>query len=410
MKTIKTILLVSVSAIFLASCSSSLQQRQVADDLYYSPDKDKNQEIVEEFEKDYNKAIAENEQKEQQEATQNDTVADFKQSTNPYEEILVDDMNEAYNKREQAMRDPYYGMSNYYSVRFSDNYWYASAYDPMFYNMIVMGNSVWVEPKSISSAFGYGYQYGNFYNRPMSSWGFGCSHHPYSMNSFYPNSYGYGYGYGYNYGYYGYGYNSGYHNPYGYFNYGHSTPVKRKFPNRSSINNNGKTQNSPSITRYYGADSENKATINTKGRGDKIRTINRNDERSRSYIRKSGRNNNRSNISERRYDVNSSRVSNDRRESTAERYIGDRKNTRSTSNRYYKRPKSESNYNELRNRRTRSYNNTNTNKSKRYYNNNNTNNSSSSSISTRSSSGSNSNSRSNSSSSSSSSSSGRKKR
>ena len=410
MKTIKTILLLSVSAIFLVSCSSSLQQRQVADDLYYSPDKNQNREIIEEFEKDYNKAIAENEKKEKQEATQNDTVMDFKKSTNPYEAVLADNMEEAYKRRENARRDLSYGMSDYYSVINSDDYWYASTYDPAFYNMIIAGNSVWVEPKWISTGYGYGYNYGNFYNRPMTSWGYGFSHYPFSMNSFYP----YRYSYGYNYGYYGYGYNSGWYSPYmsNFFNsnfIGYKS-VNRKFP-RSKINNNTDAQNNPAITRHYSGDNDTKATINTKGRGDKIRTINRDDKRTRTYIRKSERNNSRENISARRYEGNYDRISDHRSENTAENYIGDRKNRRSSSNRYYKRPQSESNYNELRDRRTRSYNNnSNNNKSRRYYNRNNSSNNNSSSSITRSSSSSSNSGSSNNTSSSSSSSSGRKKR
>jgi hypothetical protein len=410
MKPFRSILLVSLSLLVLASCSSSIQQRQVVDDLYYSPDKKPNKEIAKEFEKDYERAIADEEKSVQQ----LDTVADLKKSTNPYEEILVDDPVEAQERRNKAMMNPSYGIANYYDVRFSDAYWYASAFDPMFYNTIVMGNSVWVEPRWLSSSFRYGYNYGGFYNAPYSSWSFGFSHHPYSSR-YSPYNYGYGYGYGYNY--FGYGY-SPYNSYYGY-GYGYSPfynsysgfPDKRKFPNRTSISNNP-DQTGPSIARYYKNSSKDKrAKITTKGRGDKIRTLRRAyEEEAGGYIRTIDRKRERGGYSN-RDENNSRRSSAYRNNNTVRRYINDASSSRSrNTRRYYRRPDNESNYNELRRKRRDSHyrnNNSSSSRNRNYNRNDNSsfdNNSSSSNRSTNRSSGSSS------SGSSSSSSSGRKKR
>ena len=53
------------------------------------------------------------------------------------------------------VRSPTYRMpSSYYELRYSPAYNYVTAYDPMNYNIVVMGDEVWVEPKYISSMFG----------------------------------------------------------------------------------------------------------------------------------------------------------------------------------------------------------------------------------------------------------------
>ena len=396
---------------FLVSCSSSLQQRQAADDLYYTPDKNQNRDIIKEFEEDYNKAIAENEQKDKQEATQNDTVMDFKKSTNPYEKILVDDMNEAYDKRQEAMRDPYYGMNNYYSVRFSDDYWYASSFDPMFYNTVVMGNTVWVEPNWMSSHFRHGYNYGSFYNyggfynRPYSSWGFGFSHHPYSMNSFYPYNYGYGYGYNY-YGYsYGYGGYNGFYNPYSqsnFYNY-----ERRRTPYELSVDNSDTKE----INRIRSANNSTSRKItrikNTEKEDPRIRTIRtRNaDERANEdnslRIRRSRANSNSARAENRNNQINSNNGT------TLRRVIQENRNSTSKEIRYRTKPNSEANPKRLRNniRKTKNNNYSNNN----YNSSNNSSNNSSGSIRSTGSSSSNSSSGSSSSGSSSSSSSGRRR-
>lgn len=142
-------------SIVLASCSS-LQQTTVNDDIYYSPTDelvtsndvyanptyDKNQTI---FSKKYDKEISDI--LEDESKSEIDTVIYEDEYENPYESIVVDNYNEAYQRRLDAKMSPYYGMNNYYNIYFSDDYWYAQAYfnDP-FYNVIIVGDQIWVEP------------------------------------------------------------------------------------------------------------------------------------------------------------------------------------------------------------------------------------------------------------------------
>ena len=74
---------------------------------------------------------------------------------NPYEDILSDSYQESYERRLRGMSSGSYKMPNSYSdVITSGKIQYLSAYDPAFYNVMVMGDEVWVEPKYISSMFG----------------------------------------------------------------------------------------------------------------------------------------------------------------------------------------------------------------------------------------------------------------
>ena len=101
---------------------------------------------------------------------------------NPYDAVLADNYQSAYARRLYGFSSPSYKMpSSYYTYRYSDAYHYASAYDPAFYNVMVSGDQVWVEPKYITSMFGswgaavavptYGWYYG--WARPAYSWWYG---------------------------------------------------------------------------------------------------------------------------------------------------------------------------------------------------------------------------------------------
>lgn len=124
------------------------------------------------------------------------------QNENPYERLLSNSYRESYERRLRGFNDPYYRMNNF-NVYYSDDFWYAQAYDPAFYNVVVMGNQVWVEPRYISNAFswprynyyfgwnwgwGYGYPYWSWHNY----WGYGYPYNYYSL--WYP---GFGCGYPY---------------------------------------------------------------------------------------------------------------------------------------------------------------------------------------------------------------------
>lgn len=195
-------------SLLLASCSS-LQQSTINDDIYYSPKDelvasndvntnptyDKNKST--DFSNKYDKAISDV----LKDTTKTvDTLIYEDKYENPYDRVVVDSYDEAYQRRLDAMQSPYYGMYNNYFIAFSDDYWYAQSYfnDP-FYNVVIIGDQVWVEPSWISSSFGYWpswrYNYNPYY--------YSSYYNPYYYGSYY-NPYYYGsYGYPY-YGYYSY--------------------------------------------------------------------------------------------------------------------------------------------------------------------------------------------------------------
>ncbi|MFC2152931.1 hypothetical protein ACFLSE_10440 [Bacteroidota bacterium] len=212
------IYLIYFLSILLASCSS-LQQSTVNDDIYYSPKDEliasndvydhptskKSQSTI--FGDKYDKEISD--------ILEDDTKAEIdtviyesdEEYENPYESIVVDSYDESYERRMEAMRSPYGGISNNYFITFSDDYWYAQAYfnDP-YYNVIIMGDQIWVEPYWMSS----------WYYRPSWSYYYGYGY-PYYYSSFYYRPYYYSY------------YN-GYYNPYYYGHYSH-------YPNYNHYNN-----------------------------------------------------------------------------------------------------------------------------------------------------------------------------
>ena len=103
---------------------------------------------------------------------------------NPYQSVLADDYESAYARRLRGFESPSYKMpSSYIDARYSAAFNYASAYDPAFYNIVISGDQVWVEPKYVTSMFGswgtviYGDPWYYGWNRPwgpsfsIGSWG-----------------------------------------------------------------------------------------------------------------------------------------------------------------------------------------------------------------------------------------------
>ena len=75
--------------------------------------------------------------------------------TENYQSVLADDYQSAYARRLRGMESPTYRMpSSYMNARYSSTFNYVSAYDPAFYNVMVMGDEVWVEPKYVTAMFG----------------------------------------------------------------------------------------------------------------------------------------------------------------------------------------------------------------------------------------------------------------
>ncbi len=125
------------------------------------------------------------------------------QGVNPYDAVLADTYESAYARRMYGFSSPTYRLpSSYYNMRYSDAYQYASAYDPAFYNVMVSGDQVWVEPKYITSMFGawgatavypsYNWYYGWIPVYSYAWWG-------YPRYGWYDPWYGYGYCYPYHY-------------------------------------------------------------------------------------------------------------------------------------------------------------------------------------------------------------------
>jgi uncharacterized membrane protein YgcG len=217
MKTTMKILAIALTLFVVGACSSSMQMsrssKQSGDGIYYNPsvsysvkssqgDVSSNAKLAE-LEKRYTQILS------------NDTLGDVdtvvykSSSANPYERVLSDSYQESYERRLRGKENPYYGFSSG-SAYYSDDYWYASAYDPAYYNIIIMGNNVWVEPYYVSSMFGWPYHHSYYY-----SWGY--SPYYYRHNPWrYHFAFHWGYGYPYNY----WGYNSWYspYHPYSPWN------------------------------------------------------------------------------------------------------------------------------------------------------------------------------------------------
>lgn len=131
------------------------------------------------------------------------SLADY-YTPDSYSSVLADTYESAYARRLMGFSSPTYRMpSSYYDFRYGSAFNYVSAYDPAFYNVMVSGDQVWVEPKYISSMFGtwgatnvtalvagswywgwdYPYYYSLWWGYPRYSWfdwNWGMCYYPYS--------------------------------------------------------------------------------------------------------------------------------------------------------------------------------------------------------------------------------------
>lgn len=231
MKTNFKIYAAVLAALVFGGCSSSMQlsrgPSQSTDDLYYtpgtseqatsesstnSPEKraSKSQVDLAELEKKYGEILA-------SDTTGSVDTVIYKSSSseNPYERVLSDSYQESYERRLRGRSSGYSSIGAMYS----DDYWYASSYDPALYNIIVMGSEIWVEPWYISSMFGWHNYNGFGYTWPY--WGWGYRPWGYGYASWYwgypYNPYYYGGYWGWNS--YAWGYNNGYWDGYYWNNY-----------------------------------------------------------------------------------------------------------------------------------------------------------------------------------------------
>ena len=134
------------------------------------------------------------------------------ETSESYGSVLADTYESAYARRLRGFTSPTYRMpSSYYNFRYGSTFNYVSAYDPAFYNVMVMGDEVWVEPKYVTSMFGT-------WGRPavyVDPWYYGWNYSPYHYGgwSFSVGSWGWGFGWNYSWydPWYGPGYRPGYH-------------------------------------------------------------------------------------------------------------------------------------------------------------------------------------------------------
>lgn len=181
------LLAIAIVAMVSGGCSATWQSASIGDDIYAPHDRT---EIAQR-----KRAIAEAERAEAEartaawEAKLAEARAEAAEAQyhsvaagDSYQSVVASTYESAYARRLYGFSSPTYRMpSSYYSLLYSDAYFYASAYDPAFYNVMVAGDQVWVEPKYITSMFGswgavalrpYGWYYG--WSRPYySAWWYG---------------------------------------------------------------------------------------------------------------------------------------------------------------------------------------------------------------------------------------------
>ena len=214
MKRILTIQALLLAAISFVGCGVTWSNVAYHDDLYEIHDKTK---IAKE-----QQAMAELNaaRKAAEKAEYEALLAQTSSNVNGYDAVLADDYESAYARRLYGFSSPTYRMpSSYYDYRYSDAFFYASAYDPAFYNVMVSGDMVWVEPRYVTAMFGswgaavvpsyswyygwgspysswwsspyYGYGWNNYwysgiYN-PYLYWGYPYYHYPYHHHHYHPH-------------------------------------------------------------------------------------------------------------------------------------------------------------------------------------------------------------------------------
>ena len=106
-----------------------------------------------------------------------------------FSSVLVTDYESAYARRLYGFQSPTYRLpASYYDLMTSSAYFYATAYDPAFYNVMVSGNQVWVEPKYVTSMFGTWGATNITFGIYASPWNYGWC---YGVDPFYYSWWGY---------------------------------------------------------------------------------------------------------------------------------------------------------------------------------------------------------------------------
>lgn len=217
----KRILITAVilqAAALMTGCASAFKSSAFSDDLYTIHDKT---EIAQRQKAEAELAKAQAEARQAQweakiaEARANAVASGdytvYEASVNPYDAVLADTYESAYARRLYGFESPSYRMpSSYYMLRYNNAFQYASAYDPAFYNVMVSGDQVWVEPKYITSMFGtwgasVAVPYYGWYNGWVSPynyawWGYPhFSWYDWNWGMYYDPWWGFGFGWGWGY-------------------------------------------------------------------------------------------------------------------------------------------------------------------------------------------------------------------
>ena len=330
MRKLKTIAALLLAAVAMNSCAEMQSLSYGIDDLYQTNNRENIVTVVD----SYTRAMA------ARKASAEKTTAETSAQSVDYNSVLVSDYQTAYERRLYGFESTTYRMpSSYYSMATDEAMRYASAYDPAFYNVMVSGDQVWVEPKYITSMFGtwgatnvtyglydspwmYGWTsyvdpfYYSWWGYPRYSWydwhctiGFGPFYigwgYPGYYPGYYPGFYPYYPGYypGYHPGYYpphpgpGYGPHHPHHSPGGRANHNFNGPGSHN----TSANRNGgggynvrPTSGSTSSGVYNGKSSATRnnnatrtqrdnSTKNESQRSSNFRQSNRSDSRSTSF-------------------------------------------------------------------------------------------------------------------------------
>ena len=103
--------------------------------------------------------------------------------------VVANDYQSAYARRLYGFQSPTYNMpSSYYNMLNSSSIYYVTAYDPSYYNIMVSGDQVWVEHKSVTSMFGSWGATNVTFGIYASPWNYGWSYH---VDPFYYSMWGY---------------------------------------------------------------------------------------------------------------------------------------------------------------------------------------------------------------------------
>ena len=173
MRLFKRLFILSIVAAVAASCSTGYYSSMgnAYDDLYATHDRtaianrQKAEAEARKAEAEARQAEAEARmaelramvaQAEQQASTRTDKdgviIVDEGASFNSY---IADDYESAYARRLLGFKSSTYRMpSSYYDLRYGTVSHYVTSYDPAFYNVMMSGSQVWVEPRYITSMFG----------------------------------------------------------------------------------------------------------------------------------------------------------------------------------------------------------------------------------------------------------------